>query len=105
MYEISKTVFAAGFLVIAAAAPAMADVADVNNIADTLHPNIHKNVTDGANANPNDVSPTGGGNLHGIANTPGQSGDNPSDVGTAGFADQLNAVHGGISEVNPNALP
>jgi hypothetical protein len=105
MYEISKTVIAAGFLVIAAAAPAMADVADVNNIADILHPDIHKNVTDGANANPNGVSPAGGDNLHGIANTPGQNGDNPNNDGTAGFANELNTVHGGIGEVNRNVLP
>lgn len=79
-----------------------AGVADVTNIADVLHPNIHQNVTGGNNANPNGASPTGGANLHGIGNNPGQSGTNPNDDGTAGFANELGTVHGGIAAVNNN---
>lgn len=69
--------------------------------ADTIHPNIHGKVGqgDGTNANPNGVNENGG-NIHGIANTPGQSGDNPNDDGTRGFANQLNNVHGGIAAYN-----
>ena len=86
------------------ASPAVAGVADVNNIADILHPNIHQNVTDGNNANPNSAN-DGGGNLHGIGNNPGQNDAvSPSD-GEPGFADQLNTVHGGINTVNPNVIP
>lgn len=80
-----------------------AGVRDVANTADILHPNIHQNVTDGNNANPNGASPAGGANLHGIGNNPGQEGTNPNDDGTAGFANELETVHGGIGAVNKNA--
>jgi hypothetical protein len=58
---------------------------------------------DGTNANPNGNG--NGGNLHGIANNPGQSGTDAS--GKGGFADSLdsNAFHGGIGQYNKNALP
>jgi len=77
--------------------------------ADTIHPNIHANNNEGNNANPNGNNPnsgvfaagTGGGNMHGIANNPGQSGADPAD-GAPGFADQLESVHGGIGLKNPN---
>ena len=71
--------------------------------ADTIHPNIHDKVGngDGTNANPNGVNENGG-NIHGIGNVPGQSGADPAD-GDPGFADQLETVHGGIGEYNPNA--
>lgn len=69
--------------------------------ADTIHPNIHQNVGDGTNANPGTGNDNGNG-LHGIANNPGQSGADPAD-GDPGFADQLETVHGGIGEYNPNA--
>ncbi|NNE22862.1 MAG: hypothetical protein HKN11_09650 [Rhizobiales bacterium] len=80
-----------------------AGVRDVSNRADVLHPNIHQNVTGGNNANPNGVSPAGGANLHGIGNNPGQGGTNPNDDGVAGFANELETVHGGIGAVNQNA--
>jgi len=72
--------------------------------ADTIHPNIHQKVGngDGTNANPNGANANGG-NIHGIANTPGQTGTNPNDDGTNGFANQLENVHGGIGAYNPNA--
>lgn len=77
--------------------------------ADTIHPNIHQNNNEGNNANPNGNNPqsgnfadgTGGGNMHGIGNTPGQLGINPNDDGVSGFANQLNTVHGGIGAYNP----
>jgi len=74
-----------------------------NTPADIIHPNIHTKVGngDGTNANPNGVNANGG-NIHGIANNPGQLGINPGDDGTAGFANQLGTVHGGIDAVNPN---
>ncbi len=84
------------------AGAASAGVADVNNIADVLHPNIHQNVGGGNNANPNGAN-DGGGNLHGIGNVPGQNGANPNDDGEAGFANQLETVHGGIGAKNRNA--
>lgn len=77
--------------------------------ADTNHPNIHDKVGQGpgdnANANPNgnDGNGSNGGQIHGIANNPGQSGDNPNDDGTNGFANELETVHGGIGDVNQNA--
>jgi hypothetical protein len=43
-----------------------------------------------------------GGNLHGIANNPGQDNSNPNDDGTNGFANELESVHGGIGDVNQN---
>ena len=64
--------------------------------ADVIHPNIHDKVGDGSNANPNGVSPTGGGEIHGIGNVPGQS-DNTPGTGN------LTNVHGGIDECNPQA--
>ena len=78
--------------------------------ADTIHPNIHKNNNEGNNANPNGKNPnsgvfadgTGGGNMHGIGNNPGQKGINPNDDGVKGFADDLETVHGGIGLKNPN---
>lgn len=81
-------------------APALATPDGVVTPADTIHPNIHTKVGTGANANPNGNGD--GGQIHGIANVPGQSGANPAD-GKPGFADQLETVHGGIGAVNPNA--
>ena len=76
---------------------------DVETPADVIHPNIHDKVGngDGTNANPNGVNENGG-NIHGIANVPGQSGADPAD-GDPGFADQLETVHGGIGDKNKNA--
>lgn len=74
---------------------------DLDTPADTIHPNIHQNNNAGNNANPNGVN-AGGGNMHGIGNVPGQLGINPNDDGTAGFANQLNTVHGGIGNYNQN---
>jgi hypothetical protein len=84
------------------ASATIAGVADVNTSADVIHPNIHQNVGDGNNANPNGAN-DGGGNLHGIANVPGQNDANPTDDGVAGFANQLETVHGGIGTKNQNA--
>lgn len=81
---------------------APAGVGDVVNIADTIHPNIHQNVGDGTNANPG-VGNADGNGLHGIANVPGQNGDNPNNDGVNGFANELETVHGGIGAVNGNA--
>lgn len=92
---------------IAAASMSLA-APNVDTPADILHPNIHTKVGQGAgnnaNANPNGNSGKGsnGGQIHGIANTPGQSGADPSD-GAPGFADQLQTVHGGIGAKNKNA--
>lgn len=88
------------------AASAAADGAGTNNDdlqtpADVIHPNIHQNNGPGNNANPNGAN-AGGGNMHGIANNPGQSGADPAD-GEPGFADQLETVHGGIGSKNKNA--
>jgi len=69
--------------------------------AQTIHPNILANNGPGQNANPNGAN-DGGGNMHGIGNNPGQSGADPGD-GEPGFADQLETVHGGIGNYNPNA--
>ncbi|NKB26958.1 MAG: hypothetical protein GKR99_05125 [Rhodobacteraceae bacterium] len=80
---------------------AQAKPTNVNTPADTIHPNIHSKVGTGANANPNGANANGG-NIHGIANNPGQSGADPSD-GAPGFADQLETVHGGIGSKNKNA--
>ena len=84
-----------------------ADIAGTNNDdldtpADTIHPNIHQNNGPGNNANPNGAN-DGGGNMHGIANNPGQRGINPNDDGVNGFANQLETVHGGIGAYNKNA--
>ena len=105
MHNTSKTILAAIALAAFNVTPSFAGVTDVTNIADTLHPNIHQNVGDGNNANPNGVSPQGGANLHGIGNVPGQDAEVDPGDGEPGFADQLNTVHGGISEVNKNVIP
>ena len=81
---------------------APAGVGDVDNIADIIHPDIHQNVGDGTNANPG-VGNDDGNGLHGIADVPGQDGNSPNADGTNGFANELETVHGGISEVNQNA--
>ena len=75
---------------------------DLATPADVIHPNIHQNNGPGQNANPNGAN-DGGGNMHGIANNPGQSDTNPNDDGVPGFANELETVHGGIGEYNPNA--
>ncbi len=75
---------------------------DLQTPADVIHPNIHQNNNGSNNANPNGAN-DGGGNMHGIANNPGQSGTNPNDDGTNGFANQLQNVHGGIGAYNPQA--
>lgn len=102
MFSKSYTVITVAMFVVGTATVANAGVRDVNNQADVNHPNIHQNVTGGANANPNNAN-DGGGDLHGIANNPGQAGANPNDDGTNGFANQLETVHGGIGDVNKNA--
>jgi len=56
----------------------------------------------GSSANPNGTGVNGGNGIHGIANTPGQEGSNPNDDGVAGFANELNTVHGGIGAANKN---
>ncbi len=92
-------------LVIALGGAASAAPPDsVDNQADVNHPDIHDKVGkgDGTNANPNGANANGG-NIHGIANTPGQNGDNPNNDGTNGFANELETVHGGIGDVNKNA--
>ncbi len=71
------------------------------NQANINHPNINDNNGPGQNANPNGAN-DGGANMHGIGNNPGKSGDKPNDDGTNGFANELNTVHGGISDVNKN---
>jgi hypothetical protein len=72
--------------------------------ADTIHPNIHTKVGQGAgnnaNANPNGANANGG-QIHGIGNVPGQNADSNTD-GVPGFANELNNVHGGIGEYNKN---
>jgi hypothetical protein len=75
----------------------------VETPADTIHPDIHQKVGDGSNANPNGVSPAGGGEIHGIGNVPGQGGDNPNDDGVNGQANELETMHGGIGDYNPQA--
>lgn len=81
---------------------------DVDTPADVIHPDIHDNVGQGAGDNAN-ANPRGqtdnGGQIHGIADTPGQDGDNPNDDGTNGMANELNDVHGGMDEVNPQTEP
>ena len=93
---------AAMLLAVGVMAAGSANLGDVDTPADVIHPNIHDKVGDGSNANPNGKSPAGGNEIHGIANNPGQSGADPAD-GEPGFADQLETVHGGIGEYNPNA--
>ncbi|MBJ3763883.1 hypothetical protein ILP92_14110 [Maribius pontilimi] len=92
----------AAFAVLLSAAIAQAAPRNSDTPADTLHPNIHSKVGrgDGTNANPN--GKRNGGQIHGIANTPGQSGADPAQ-GRPGFADQLQTVHGGIGAKNKNA--
>ena len=93
-------------LMFAASASFAANASDTP--ADTLHPNIHDKVGNGAgdnnNANPNgnDGNGSSGGNIHGIGSVPGQSDADPAD-GDPGFADQLETVHGGIGAKNKNA--
>lgn len=73
--------------------------------ADTIHPNIHTKVGQGAgdNANANPVGANdNGGQVHGIANVPGLNDDSNND-GVAGFANELEQVHGGIGDYNKNA--
>jgi len=70
--------------------------------AQIIHPNILANNGPGQNANPNGAN-DGGGNLHGIANVPGKGGDNPNDDGVNGQANELETMHGGIGQYNPNA--
>lgn len=94
-------VLSSAILIGAGVSTAEAGVRDVDNQADVNHPDIHQNVTGGNNANPNNAN-DGGDNLHGIANNPGKSGDNPNDDGTNGFANELGTVHGGIGDVNQN---
>ena len=98
-----RTIFAttAVAALVGTSAPVLAQDG-VDTPADIIHPNIHDKVGngDGTNANPNGVNDNGG-NIHGIANTPGQLGINPGDDGTNGFANQLNTVHGGIDWANP----
>ena len=82
--------------------PALAaGLGDVDNQADVNHPDIHDKVGDGSNANPRNANADGG-DIHGIANVPGQGDADPGD-GEPGFADQLETVHGGIGDVNQNA--
>jgi hypothetical protein len=95
------------------AIPALASPSGVKTEADTIHPAIHTKVGQAgnsddpedynANANPNGANANGG-NIHGIANVPGKGGGNPNDDGVAGFANQLKQVHGGIDDVNKNAV-
>ena len=95
-------VIAAAVLVCALGGGAVARGLDnVNNQADVNHPDIHDKVGDGTNANPNGRTNDGGG-IHGIGNVPGQNGTKPNADGVAGFANQLDNVHGGIGDVNQN---
>jgi len=84
---------------VAIAAPTKTDTP-----ADTIHPDIHSKVGrgDGTNANPNGANANGG-NIHGIANVPGKSGDNPNADGIRGQANELETMHGGIGSRNKNA--
>jgi len=50
----------------------------------------------GGSANSQGVGKNGGGNIHGIANVPGQNSDNHPQNGQPGFKDQLGDVHGGL---------
>ena len=88
-------------MVVGGSATAGTNNDDLSTPADTIHPNIHENNNAGDNANPNGAN-DGGGNIHGIANVPGQGGADPAD-GAPGFADQLETVHGGIGDKNKNA--
>ena len=89
----------AGFAVPAVAANAS------GTPADTIHPNIHSKVGQGAgnnaNANPNGANANGG-QVHGIGNVPGKNADSNND-GVPGFANELDNVHGGISNYNKRA--
>lgn len=83
-------------------------LASTPNQADVIHPNIHDKVgntgddTGKANANPNGANANGG-QIHGIAQNPGQSGSKPNDDGVVGQANELGDMHGGINAVNKNA--
>ena len=104
-----KTVLVALFGMILIVSAASAAPKNKGQQADTNHPNIHDKVGQGpganANANPNGNNGKGstGGEIHGIGNNPGQSGDKPGDDGVKGFANELETVHGGIGDVNRNA--
>jgi hypothetical protein len=50
----------------------------------------------GGSANPRGEGRNGGGNIHGIANVPGQNADNHPSQGEPGFRDQIGTVHGGL---------
>jgi hypothetical protein len=97
-----KTIGTAALAIALGVTAASAAPKKTDTPADTLHPNIHSKVGqgDGTNANPNGNG--NGGRIHGIANTPGQSGADPAE-GRPGFADQLETVHGGIGAKNKNA--
>ncbi len=77
----------------------------LSTLADIIHPDIHMMVGGGQdgprmNANPNGANDRGG-EMHGIANVPGQSGESPGDDGVSGWANTLeDRVHGGIDVVN-----
>lgn len=105
MHNTSKSILAAIVLAAFNVTPSFAGLADVDNVADILHPNIHDKVGDGSNASPTNNNPNGGAEIHGIGNTPGQNDEVDPRDGAPGFADQLGTVHGGISEVNQNTLP
>ena len=53
----------------------------------------------GGSANPQGKGKNAGGNIHGIANVPGQNPDNHPKSGKPGFRDQLGAVHGGLDHM------
>ena len=103
MSETSRTALKAAIVatLMAGLIATAAEAAPKNNgqPADTMHPDIHDKVGqgDGTNANPNGNG--AGGQIHGIANVPGQD-DNvsPSDGDHPGFKDQLDTVHGGWSD-------
>lgn len=70
--------------------------------ADVIHPNIHQNNGPGNAACPQTANNADHcGNMHGIANNPGQSGDHPNDDGVNGRVNNLNNMHGGIGTRNP----
>ena len=83
---------------------AIAAPTGVQTPADIIHPNIHSKVGqgNGTNANPKGANANGG-NIHGIANVPGKTGDNPNDDGVKGQANELETMHGGIGAKNKNA--
>jgi hypothetical protein len=54
----------------------------------------------GGSANPQGEGRNGGGNIHGIANVPGQSPNNHPLQGEPGFRDQIGTVHGGLGHMD-----